>query len=234
MESHYIPGRMEQPSKGRRAIYFKTTRNSLILRAVDGNNQALNELAELYRPPILNFIRQHGFGDEDAEDLVQNTLMRLLSPLFLKQKLDFSKGKFRSFLLGMAKNIMREEWKRRGRAKFASMEDLEESLSAPEAEKNFDRDWCHQLFSLAMEALRKDDETAHRVLLMRLEGRPYTDITAATGLKQTDIANRIRKAKMLLAAEVERRVGDYALNETDFEQELKFIRSTLDAKGQSR
>lgn len=224
---------MDQPSKGRRNIYFKTTRNSLILRAVDGNNQALNELAALYRPPIMNFIRQHGFGDEDAEDLVQNTLMRLLSPLFLKQKLDFSKGKFRSFLLGMAKNIMREEWKRRGRAKFASMEDLEGSLSAPEAEQNFDRDWCHQLFSLAMDALRQDDKTAHQVLLLRLEGKPYTEIEAATGLKQTDIANRIRKAKLLLAAEVERRVGDYAMNDSDFEQELKFIRANLDEKQRS-
>lgn len=214
-------------AKTNKGIYFKTTRNSIILRAMSGKSEALNELASLYRLPILNFIRKHGFTEDDAEDLVQNTLMRVLQPMFLKSKVDLSKGKFRSFLLGVTKNIMREEWKKKNKSKF---EELDESVAAPLHEKEFDRDWCDQLYELAMEALRKKDDLAHKIISMKTLGKPYTEIEKKTGLKQTDIANKIRKAKNILAEEIENLVHEYTTSGQDYITELKFIRTTLSLK----
>src|SRR5262245_59087900 len=65
---------------------------------VDGARPAMGRLLETYWYPLYAFVRRKGRGPEDACDLTQEFLARLLERNFLSAA-DPSKGKFRTFLL---------------------------------------------------------------------------------------------------------------------------------------
>ena len=77
---------------------FAVTRWSLVLRARDKSEAALNTLCQTYRQPIITCLRAWGYSPEDAEDLAQEFLARGMERDFLNN-VGQEKGKFRTFLL---------------------------------------------------------------------------------------------------------------------------------------
>ena len=60
---------------------FATTQWSVILRGQGSQAEAraaLDSICTHYRQPVLGYIREHGFGTADAEDLTQEVFARLL------------------------------------------------------------------------------------------------------------------------------------------------------------
>ncbi len=100
-----------------RPTLFATTRWSLVRDAAgEGTNGALGELARIYWQPLYRYARRKGKSREDAEDLVQGFLARLMRREALRGT-DPAKGKFRAFLLAAFQRWMIGEWKRGRREK---------------------------------------------------------------------------------------------------------------------
>jgi RNA polymerase sigma factor (sigma-70 family) len=153
---------------------FPTTRWTLLAEAtLSGDRQgreALDELCRRYRGPILAFFRSRTGSLEDAQDLTQMLFQQLLRAEAW-QRADIAKGRFRSYLLGMSANALRN-WvrarrtaKRSGGATVQSLDLLQESgweALAPDdtAALSFDREWARATLAAAWRRIEDDAATS--------------------------------------------------------------------------
>jgi len=100
--------------------FFATTRWTLVRAAGQGESpqadEALEVLCSAYWFPLYAYVRRHGFSKEDAEDITQAFLSKLL------ERGDFAglrreNGRFRAFLLAALKHYLSNERDRAGRRK---------------------------------------------------------------------------------------------------------------------
>ncbi|HMO66010.1 MAG TPA: sigma factor [Verrucomicrobiota bacterium] len=98
---------------------FPVTRWSLVLDVRAGparSREALETLLRLYWPPLYAFLRADGQAPEDARDLLQGFLARLLEREDLA-RLEPGRGRFRSYLLAGLRNHLVSEVRRESAAK---------------------------------------------------------------------------------------------------------------------
>src|SRR6476620_10363515 len=97
------------------AMHFQTTHWSVVLAAGQGDSErqaeALEYLCQAYWYPVYGYIRQRGHGLEDAKDLTQEFLARLIQKNWLAD-LDPHTGRFRSFLLTVLSRFLINEFER--------------------------------------------------------------------------------------------------------------------------
>jgi len=91
---------------------FPTTRISLVRAAAHGSDrrsrEALATLCGLYWYPLYAYVRRCGHDAEDAQDLTQGFIARLLEKHSLRQFQE-ERGRFRSFLLASLKHFLANE-----------------------------------------------------------------------------------------------------------------------------
>jgi RNA polymerase sigma factor (sigma-70 family) len=151
---------------------FRTTRWSAIFVAAQsqmpGSHEALTALCRDYWYPIYAFARRDGHAPPDAQDLTQGFFLSLLQRRVLK-RVDPSRGKFRSFLLGSFKNYLCDEadraraLKRGGDREFVFLDaaDAETRYQYEPAdqltpEKIYDARWAITLLTRAVDRLREE------------------------------------------------------------------------------
>src|SRR5215208_3221917 len=93
---------------------FATTHWSVVLEAQGESpaaQKALEKLCRTYWPPIYGYVRRHGAGTEDAEDLTQGFFALLLERKDLNS-VRKEKGRLRSYLLTSVKHFLTDESRR--------------------------------------------------------------------------------------------------------------------------
>jgi RNA polymerase sigma-70 factor, ECF subfamily len=87
-----------------------TTRQSLLLRAQDGDEDAWQDLCTLYRPLIVAWLRRQSVPDRDVDDLVQEIFLVVVKslPAFSHSG---RHGAFRAWLRTIARNYCCDYWK---------------------------------------------------------------------------------------------------------------------------
>ena len=232
---------MSQPDR------FPTTQWTLVVQAGAGDEEvrikALNSLFEIYRAPVLAFMRNHAPSQEDAEDWVQGFLASLAARGSIG-KARQTAGRFRTFLLVMAANYVRNAWrdkcamKRGGGMVFESLDEMEVQIESvpPEQESAFDRKWADVLVARVMEGLKQKYERigkGHHFEVLREALSFHSDssrvklwcekLGMSTGAVKTSV-HRLRKSfAEMLRAEVQRTVTDKA----DIEDELSHLLTVL-------
>ncbi len=95
------------------------TRQSLLLRAQAGDEGAWKNLADLYRPLIVGWLRYQAFPVNELDDLVQEILLAVVQslPSFCHS---CRIGAFRGWLRTIAHNRACDFWKARGRRMHAA------------------------------------------------------------------------------------------------------------------
>ena len=79
---------------------FKFTDEKLILRFQDGDINAYNELVKRYKDRLLNFVFRYFNNREQAEDVVQETLIKLYTHASYYKNI----AKFSTWIFTIAKN----------------------------------------------------------------------------------------------------------------------------------
>jgi len=170
---------------------FETTSWTLV-RSV-GNMEALDTLVRLYWKPLYFFVRQYGYPNEPAKDIVQDFLTTMLEKGALS-KADPERGRFRTFLLASMTNFLKDHAKAESRQKrggghnlfsldFARGEE-EFTLQVAKGERPEDllnRAWAKELWKQALADLR-GSEPHLEAFRLYLAGIPYSTITSQTGL----------------------------------------------------
>jgi DNA-directed RNA polymerase specialized sigma24 family protein len=96
----------------RRDELFVSTRWTVVLRAGDSATSAqalsaLSELCQIYWRPLYVFLRNKGYGREDAQDLTQGFFAHLIENRGYARA-DPEKGRFRALLLAALKNFIED------------------------------------------------------------------------------------------------------------------------------
>src|SRR6266705_5560641 len=152
--------------------WFKTTHWSSVLHAADSNDPtadaSLARLCQIYWYPLYYYIRRLGHSPEDAQDLTQEFLARLVHKDYLKG-VKQEKAKFRSFLLVALKGFLANEWDRANRLKRGGGQELvsfdaqgtenrflAEPVDQTSPEKAFERRWALALLSQVLSRLETE------------------------------------------------------------------------------
>jgi len=108
------PGRRQDTDMLGKQITFKKTSWELVRAAP--NPEALDALIRMYWKPLYFFVRQRGFGNEEAKDVVQEFFVGALEHNIIPRA-DPQRGLFRTFLLAALSNFLKDRRRRGGRLK---------------------------------------------------------------------------------------------------------------------
>ena len=150
---------------------FATTRWTMVSAAGGTIDQrsaaALEELCEIYWPPLYGYLRGRGYPAEQAQDLTQGFFARLLETGAIGSA-DPARGRFRAFLLTALKRYVINEYeravtaKRGGRVHVAvDLDEAERSYSLERRaddtpDRIFDRKWATIALDRALRRLRAE------------------------------------------------------------------------------
>jgi RNA polymerase sigma factor (sigma-70 family) len=226
-------------------VEFPVTRWSLVLQArrdPAGSREALETLLRAYWPPLLAFLIADGQTPEDARDLVQGFLARLLERNDLEHVAP-ENGRFRSYLLAGLRNHLVSETRRanaakRGAGALVSLEQEDvtshlATLPAPgvNPETAYDRQWARLILERALARLRQEHaaqgkQTLYEALGPALTGDDSTshaNLAARLGLSPGAVAVALhrlrRRLRELVRYEVLQTVGSAG----DLEAEMRHL-----------
>jgi len=211
------------------------------------SQQALEELCHVYWPPLYAFLRRSGSSPEEAKDLVQGYLARLLERKDLRSVAP-AQGRFRSYLLAGLRNFLasecrRESAQKRGGGGVISLET--EGLDAAafvdrEAESPdsaYDRSWAETLLRRAITALREEYSARGRsalfdVLKPALTGDNAEDHATwgrALGMTSGTVAVAVHRMRLRLRELVRIEVAQTVQDPADIEDEMRNLKAILSA-----
>jgi RNA polymerase sigma-70 factor (ECF subfamily) len=227
---------------------FDSTQWSLVLRAGGQDadaRQALDALCRRYRPPVLAYIRSHGYG-VDAEDLAQAFFADFIARASHADA-DPERGRFRAFLLTALKrflinaNAETRAQKRGGKAQIEALiensqpgNDAIIEMQTPELE--FERHWALAVLDNAMQRLRNEANAAGKGKLFEhlrefLAEAPdesdYDRAAQALNLRRNTLAVAVHRLRHRLRELVRAELAQTTASRTELEAELRALRGTL-------
>jgi RNA polymerase sigma factor (sigma-70 family) len=251
MEHQFMNGASAIQSANGGAMAFTTTHWSIVLEAqgeTPAAQKALEILCRTYWRPLYGFVRRHGLGREEAQDLVQEFFARLLAHRNL-DAVRREKGRLRSYLLASLKRFLASEQHRASGVKryesgpHIPLDELLESEAADfeltetwSADRLYERHWALAVLEQVLGRLESEYREAGNVVLFDrlkefLVGEPglRTQAEIATELGMTENAvkqafHRFRQRyRVLLREEIAHTVAQAG----DVEGELRHLVSVL-------
>ena len=217
----------------------------------DRAQEALEHLCNTYWRPLYAFARYSGYTAEDAQDITQAFLARIIETRGLGGS-DQERGRFRSYLLGAMKHFMSNQrdraraQKRGGGRRFvdrdiAQLESkiaLHANASTPaDLDQAFDREWAREITDGALKQLGSEWTERGRTELFEAlrptlagEGQSRTELAAALDISENSVSVSIHRLRQRYAALIREAVGQTVANEEDIEDEMRYLVSVLRKK----
>jgi RNA polymerase sigma factor (sigma-70 family) len=169
---------------------FTTTHWSVVLEAQGESpaaQKALENLCRTYWRPIYSYVRRHGAGTEDAEDLTQGFFALLLERKDLNT-VRKERGRLRSYLLTSVKHFLTDESRRamavkRGKGqRLIPLDDIREGEPTDinqadrfTADQIYERRWAFTVLEQVMARLREEYRSAGNLRFFDQMKRMLTD-----------------------------------------------------------
>lgn len=176
----------------------------LMVQVQQGEVEAFERLVRLYQRPLYAFFLRLGASTADAEDLIQETFLRV----FKARETFDAQRPFNPWLYGIAAHIWGDYGRARGSAR-ATVTRAAQALGEPEA---------MELHDVAEQATRRDiaqhvQDAVHQLgeehrlalILRHYHGLSYADIGQALGISVGTVKSRIHYALTRLRAGLRRR-----------------------------
>jgi RNA polymerase sigma factor (sigma-70 family) len=201
---------------------FAATRWTMVLEAGDSAAtstqalSALSELCQIYWRPLYAFLRRHGYGSEDAQDLTQGFFAHLIETRAYARA-DREKGRFRSFLLGTLKHFIadaRDRGQALKRGGGMILEKLDDKAIAEaetqigratkwQADEVYDREWAASLLRQALGRVAQECALAGKTELFGYL-KPYLSATEESTIPYEEMAQRSHRPVTTLRSDVAR------------------------------
>ena len=250
-----VPGGGEAESRDES---FASTRWTIVLEAGDSETAsahalgALSKLCEIYWRPVYAFLRKHGHGSDDAQDLTQGFFADLIETRAYARA-DREKGRFRCFLLGALKHFVADTRDRGHALKRGGgmvLEKLDEK-AITEAEKQiaraakwqanevYDSEWARSLLRQALDRLAQECALAGKSKLLGYL-MPYLAMPEESVIPYEEISRRSHRPVATLRSDVARlrarfraifrqEVRGTVVDPADVDEELRYLCRALAA-----
>ena len=183
----------------------------LVRRCLDGEQSALSELHQLHAPVVAAYLLRSGFSRSDAEDLTQEVFFRAFRGL---RGFDATRGKLRTWIAAIAKNVARRHWRRRViDGENFDPELAQEVLEGPATDQP-PLEVREEIDALRTAIAALPVEQAKIVRMRYVEGRTTRGIAAAAGVPESTVRLRLSEATAALEEALRRR-GFLAEGETE-------------------
>lgn len=213
----------------------------------DARRSALEQLCEAYWSPVFAYVCRRVSNSEDAKDLTQAFFARLLEKQSLRQA-DPGRGRFRSFLLGAARNFLANEWdrahaqRRGGTSPTLSLDALSNGTILPEAattdtpERAFERSWALLQLERALHTLRDQYEAAGRgrhfeCLKEMLTGAPeaghYQALAAELGMSESAVKMAVHRLRRRFREALHSEICRTVAQPEEADDELRYLMAVL-------
>jgi RNA polymerase sigma-70 factor (ECF subfamily) len=179
--------------------------SGVVAAFLDGDKRAFGELVERYQTRLLNFIYRTTGDRERAEDLVQETFIRVYRHL---HRFDQTK-KFSTWIYTIASNLAKNELRNRSRNPLVLFQTIKKNWDADarplEWEDNtyrpddlYRKRHLKQMVDSAVEVLPEHHRTVF--VLREMEGKTYEEIAEITGCNLGTVKSRLNRARNNFAA----------------------------------
>ena len=182
---------------------FVYTDEQLIARFQAGDERAYIELVNRYRDRLINFVFQFLGDREQAEDVVQDTMLKL----YIKKHYYREIAKFSTWIYTIARNLANTELRKRKRRKTTLLshmtrDEREYELPAiqPETGQEVQTEFAEKQIQAAIQDLPEHFKTV--IILRDIQELSYDDISSIVGVPLGTVKSRINQARLQLQAEL--------------------------------
>ncbi len=174
--------------------------SAVVAEFLAGEKRAFGELVERYQTRLLNFVYRTTGDRERAEDLVQETFIRVYRHL---HRFDQSK-KFSTWVYTIASNLAKNELRNRSRNPLVLFQTIKKNWDADQRPLEWEDNTYRPDDLFRKRHLRSMVETAvnelpehHRVVfvLREMEGKTYEEIAEITGCNLGTVKSRLNRAR---------------------------------------
>jgi DNA-directed RNA polymerase specialized sigma24 family protein len=229
------------------------TRLSAVVAAgsADANERAraFETLVTAYWMPLYKYVRiKWNKTTEDAQDLTQGFFAEALEKNFFA-RYDPAKAKFRTFVRTcldgfVANDEKASKRKKRGGDQIIVSLDFEEAehqlqVAQPPAlsalDDYFEKEWARSVFTLSLDALRKQLETSGKSVHLKLFERyvldeteerstaGYKELAKEFGIKTTDVTNYLAYARREFRRIILEKLRELTANDEEFRREARAL-----------
>lgn len=161
-----------------------------------GHEEAWARLSSRYGPILLAMARRSGCPQDECDDLLQETLAVVLNK-FRRGEYEPSKGRLKSWLMGIAVNKLREFRRKRARQNKMRIEPASATgfwdriPDEHEVSDIFEQEWQANVLSEALLEVRRqvDVPTFEAFRLYAVEGRDPGEVAAQLGMAREAVYN---------------------------------------------
>ena len=191
-------------SLGRQQSPFVYTDEQLIARFQSGDERAYIELVNRYRDRLINFVYPFLGDFEQAEDVVQETMLKLYEKKHYYREI----AKFSTWIYTIARNLANTELRKKKRRKTTyisrmTKDDRQYDIPAVQADlnQNLQNEFIRERIHAAIKELPEHFKTV--IILRDIQELSYDDISNIVGVPLGTVKSRINRARLQLQAELQ-------------------------------
>lgn len=167
----------------------------LMLRVGQGDEQALREIIEHWKGPLINFFYRSLRSVEASEDLTQVVFIRIYKAAERYQQT----AKFSTYLFHIARRVLINEFRRQSRKPLDAVDPADLQASIPGRDK-LQLMELEEAFAQALETLPENQRTA--ILLLKQQQLSYEEIAEAMEASESAVKSWIHRARQKLKEEL--------------------------------
>lgn len=177
----------------------ETSDEELISRFQNGDNYAFDLLVKRYKNPLLNFIYRFIGDQTDAEDILQETFLRLYKNKHYYKEV----AKFSTWIYTIAGNLAKTELRKRRRRKFFSISQYsgdDKDFEIPDHTSNPEKETNTQITDhIIQAAIDKLSPKFKQVIILRdIQGFAYEEISEMLEVPLGTVKSRVNRARLKL------------------------------------
>lgn len=183
---------------------IETSDEELIARFQQGDNYAFDLLVKRYKDPLLNFVYRFIGEKNEAEDIVQETFLRLFKNKHYYKEI----AKFSTWIYTIAGNLAKTELRKRKRRKLFSIShylstekdyDIPDQTTSPESDTN-----TLITDKIIQKSVDKLSPKFKQVIILRdIQGFSYEEIAEIVGIPLGTVKSRVNRARLKLQEDLQ-------------------------------
>jgi RNA polymerase sigma-70 factor, ECF subfamily len=182
---------------------IRYTDEELIKRFQNGDENAYAELIKRYTDPLLNFVYRFVNDEDQAEDIVQDTMVKLFTHKHYYKEI----AKFSTWIYTIAGNLAKTELRKRKRQKTTQLsklgpEDMEFQIPSDDAgtDEGIQSSFIEKRIQAAIQNLEPHFRTA--IILRDIQELSYEEISNILSVPLGTVKSRINRGRLELQTEL--------------------------------